>query len=113
MFFITLASVFAGMTDVLRGLLARRFESARTRETVVAGVACALILAAQLPTESELARRFGVAIYTVRAGIGALVHAGILTRNVEEPKIPLKPALGTAATSDGKSTTTFGFAGAF
>lgn len=34
----------------------------------------------QLPTESELAKRFGVAIYTVRAGIGALVHAGILTR---------------------------------
>jgi GntR family transcriptional regulator len=28
----------------------------------------------------ELAKRFGVAIYTVRAGIGALVHAGILTR---------------------------------
>jgi GntR family transcriptional regulator len=35
---------------------------------------------AQLPTESELARRFGVAIYTVRAGIGELVTAGILVR---------------------------------
>jgi GntR family transcriptional regulator len=35
---------------------------------------------AQLPTESELAKRFGVAIYTVRAGIGELVDAGILTR---------------------------------
>ncbi len=35
---------------------------------------------AQLPVESALANRFGVAIYTVRAGIGALVAAGILTR---------------------------------
>ncbi len=34
----------------------------------------------QLPTESELATRFGVAIFTVRAGIGELVDAGILTR---------------------------------
>jgi len=34
----------------------------------------------QLPTESELAERFGVAIYTVRAGIGELVKAGILAR---------------------------------
>jgi GntR family transcriptional regulator len=35
---------------------------------------------AQLPTETELAKRFGVAIYTVRAGIGELVAAGILAR---------------------------------
>lgn len=35
---------------------------------------------AQLPTEPELAKRFGVAIYTVRAGIGELVTAGILAR---------------------------------
>ena len=34
----------------------------------------------QLPTEAELAGRFGVAIFTVRAGIGELVDAGILTR---------------------------------
>ena len=35
---------------------------------------------AQLPTEHELAERFGVAIYTVRAGIGQLGAAGILVR---------------------------------
>jgi GntR family transcriptional regulator len=35
---------------------------------------------AQLPIESALAKRFGVAIYTVRAGIGELVAAGILAR---------------------------------
>lgn len=35
---------------------------------------------AQLPTEGELAARFGVAIFTVRAGIGELVDSGILSR---------------------------------
>jgi GntR family transcriptional regulator len=35
---------------------------------------------AQLPTESELADRFAVAIFTVRAAVGHLVAAGILAR---------------------------------
>jgi GntR family transcriptional regulator len=35
---------------------------------------------AQLPTESALAERFSVAIFTVRAGIGELVSSGILVR---------------------------------
>ena len=34
-----------------------------------------------LPPELDLARRFGVSRYTVRAGIGALVRAGVLTRH--------------------------------
>jgi len=45
-----------GLTDMLRGLLARRFESARTREAGVAAVACAMILAAQLPTVWQFVR---------------------------------------------------------
>lgn len=34
----------------------------------------------QLPTESQLAERFGVAVFTIRAGIGELVASGILLR---------------------------------
>ena len=34
----------------------------------------------QLPTESQLAKRFGVAVFTIRAGIRALVEANILLR---------------------------------
>ena len=34
----------------------------------------------QLPTESQLAERFGVAVFTIRAGIRALVAANILIR---------------------------------
>jgi hypothetical protein len=58
LFMLPLAGIISavGLTDVLRGLLARRFESARTREAVVAGVACGLILAAQLPTAWQFVR---------------------------------------------------------
>ena len=34
----------------------------------------------QLPTESQLAERFGVAVFTIRAGIGELVASGLLLR---------------------------------
>lgn len=34
----------------------------------------------QLPTESQLAERFGVAVFTIRAGISELVASGILLR---------------------------------
>ncbi len=34
----------------------------------------------QLPTESQLAERFGVAVFTIRAGIGELANANILVR---------------------------------
>jgi len=34
----------------------------------------------QLPTESQLGERFGVAVFTIRAGIGDLVAANILVR---------------------------------
>lgn len=34
----------------------------------------------QLPTESQLAERFGVAVFTIRAGIGELTNANILVR---------------------------------
>ena len=58
LFLLPLAGIITavGMTDLLRGLFARRFESARTREAVVAGVACALILAAQLPVVWQFLR---------------------------------------------------------
>jgi len=40
-----------------------------------------------------------------------LIGAGILTRNVDAPKLPVQPTLGTATTANGTRTTTFGFAG--
>jgi hypothetical protein len=40
-----------------------------------------------------------------------LIVAGVLTRNIDEPKIPITPTLGTAKDATGASTTTFGFGG--
>lgn len=42
-----------------------------------------------------------------------LITAGILTRNLDDPKLPVRPAIGTATGTDGRSTTTYGFQGSF
>ncbi|MBA2539373.1 MAG: hypothetical protein H0V17_07050 [Deltaproteobacteria bacterium] len=43
-----------------------------------------------------------------------LITAGILTRNLDAPKLALQPSIGKATTSDGKtSITTFGFQGSW
>lgn len=42
-----------------------------------------------------------------------LMTAGILTKNLDDPKLPVRPALGTATGTDGRSTTTYGFQGTF
>jgi hypothetical protein len=58
LFLLPLAGIITavGLTDLLRALFARRFESTRRREAVVAGVACTLILAAQLQTAWRFVR---------------------------------------------------------
>lgn len=45
-----------GLTTLLRGLVARRFASAATRETVVVVAGCTLLLAAQAPTAGQFLR---------------------------------------------------------
>lgn len=42
-----------------------------------------------------------------------LIGAGILTRNLDAPKLAVQPALGKAVGPDGKTTTTFGFGGSW
>jgi hypothetical protein len=46
----------AGLTAMVRGLLARRFASVDTRETVVAAVVCAIVLGAQVPIAWQFLR---------------------------------------------------------
>jgi hypothetical protein len=40
-----------------------------------------------------------------------LIVAGVLTRNFDEPRVPITPALGTVKDSSGASTSTLGFGG--
>ena len=42
-----------------------------------------------------------------------LITAGILTRNLDAPKLVAQPAIGTVTAADGTKTTTFGFTGAW
>ena len=42
-----------------------------------------------------------------------LLGAGILTRNIDKPKIPVAPTLGATTDAAGTSTTTFGVGGAW
>ncbi len=71
---------------------------------VVGGLAVASI-ASETRTQERLAN------YSLGGMAVGLVGAGILTRNMDIPKIPVSPSLGTASTPDGKSTTTYGLTG--
>ena len=42
-----------------------------------------------------------------------LITAGILARDLDDPKLPVRPVIGTATGTDGRSTTTYGFQGSF
>lgn len=111
-----------GIGSVGGVLLARSFDISRTHAVLIdiggiagmiGGVAVKSLAYPSTDVTDEQANNERTANYALGGLAIGLVTAGILTRNVDEPKIPIKPALGTAATSDGKSTTTFGFAGAF
>jgi hypothetical protein len=58
MFLLPLVAIITavGLTDVVRALVARRFEASRTREAIVAGVVCTFILGAQLPIAWQFLR---------------------------------------------------------
>ena len=51
--------------------------------------------------------------YMLGGMAAGLIVGGVLTRNLDEPKLVLAPSLGKATAADGSSTTTFGIAGAF
>ncbi len=71
---------------------------------VVGGLATASI-ASETRTPERLAN------YSLGGMVVGLVGAGILTRDMDLPKVPVTPALGTATSPDGKSTTTYGLSG--
>jgi hypothetical protein len=71
---------------------------------VVGGLAVASV-ASETRTQERLAN------YSLGGMAVGLIGAGILTRNMDLPKIPVAPSVGTASSSDGKSTTTYGLSG--
>jgi len=61
-------------------------------------------------TEAE---REHIANFSLGGMAVGLIGAGILTRNIDAPKLPVQPALGTASTASGGRTTTFGLGGSW
>lgn len=94
LFLLPLAGIVTavGLTDLLRALLARRFASARTREAVVAGVVCAAILAAQVPTAWQFLRApgpFFAQTKTLSDWKGVMARIAPMARAVPDGKLAL------------------------
>lgn len=102
-----------GMGVIGGVLLTRYYDVSRNHALLidiggVVGVVGGLAVAS-IATEDRTQER--LANYSLGGMAVGLVGAGILTRNMDIPKIPVAPSLGTASSTDGKSTTTFGLSG--
>jgi hypothetical protein len=62
--------------------------------------------------QSQVARE-RTANYSLGGLAAGLILAGILTRNMDAPKLSVSPVISKTSTGAGSSTTTFGFGGAF
>ena len=103
-------------------LLARSFDVSRSHAVlidiggvagIIGGLAVKSLAYPSTDVTDERADNQRRANYALGGMAIGLVTAGILTRNVDEPKIPLKPSLGTAPTADGKAIATYGVEGRF
>lgn len=108
-----------GMGAVSGILMGRYFDVSR-RRTVLIDVGGLIGLIGGLAAESlvypeDEAMTEGANEHAANFMLGGvaigLIGAGILTRNLDAPKIPVKPAIGTAVTAGGASTTTYGLSG--
>ena len=113
-----------GMGTISGVLLTRYFTISRTHAVLIdiGGIAGIIGgLAAETlayPTTSatgeevqrQTARTANFALGGMAIG---LVTAGVLSRNMDVPSLPVQPALGSATSADGRSTATYGVSGSF
>ncbi len=109
-----------GMGAVGGVLMSRYFDISRRHAVLidigglVGGISGYALRGLIYPRSEEVddrARRERDANYTLGGIAIGLVAAGILTRNVDVPKAPVRVALDSAPTRDGRAVTTFGLAG--
>jgi tetratricopeptide (TPR) repeat protein len=108
-----------GMGSVSGVLMARYFDVSRRRTILVdiggligmiGGLAAAGLA---YPTEeegSDVANEHRANFVLGGVAVG-LLGAGFLTRNIDAPRIPVKPAIGTTAAAGGPSTAIYGISG--
>ena len=111
-----------GIGAVSGVLLARSFEISRTHALlldigglagIVGGLAAESVAypASDTSTGTDVrATERGVNFALGGMAIG-LLTAGVLTRNLDVPRLPVRPAVGTTTTPDGRSTATYGVTG--
>lgn len=111
-----------GMGAIGGSVMTRYFEISRTHALLIdvggvigilGGLAVEALVYGSSAAGTE-AEREHLANFSLGGMAVGLITAGILTRNLDAPKVvPMQPTLGTAATADGKTTTTFGFQGSW
>lgn len=117
-----------GMGTIAGSVMTRYFEISRTHALLIdvggvigilGGLAIESLVygAAQGGLDQNArfteAEREHLANFSLGGMAVGLITAGILTRNLDAPKLPVQPSLGTAVGANGKTTTTFGFGGAW
>ncbi|HSK01452.1 MAG TPA: hypothetical protein VK932_09430 [Kofleriaceae bacterium] len=110
-----------GMGAVSGVLMTRYFEVSRRRAVLIdiggiAGIIGGLAaegLVYRSEEDSAEASAEHVANFMLGGVALGLIGAGILTRNLDAPKVPVKPAIGTATAANGASTMLYGVAGAW
>jgi hypothetical protein len=114
-----------GMGAVSGSIMTRYFDISRTHAAlldvgavigILGGLALeGLIYGGNREEGSDFtdAEREHIANFSLGGMAVGLLGAGILTRNMDAPKLPIQPTLGTAISPGGKTTTTYGFGGTF
>ncbi|MEO8701502.1 MAG: PEGA domain-containing protein [Kofleriaceae bacterium] len=113
------------MGGISGSIMTRYFDISRTHAVLldVGGIVGILgglaVESIAYPTSSKMGEDVGeeqrehLANFALGGMAVGLIGAGILTRNLDAPKLNLQPTIGNVTATDGTSTTTYGFSGAF
>jgi hypothetical protein len=116
-----------GMGGVGGVLLTRYFKISRTHAVlidigglvgIIGGLATESLVypgAQQTGTDEQISRRTQehLANFALGGMVVGLIGAGVLTRNIDDPKVGVTPTLGTVTGADGHTTTTYGILGSW
>ncbi|MGE3766443.1 MAG: PEGA domain-containing protein [Kofleriaceae bacterium] len=110
---ITLSGLGMGFIGGL--LLTRNFDISRTHAVLidlggVAGVIGGLAMKS-LVYPSDFNSQERLANFALGGMALGLITAGVLTRNMDEPEVPVRASVGATTDASGKSTTTYGIEG--